>query len=277
MTLIVTALNKKAIWVSTDTQLTASDGNMHTADVPKSGSIKCRDGRFLYSYTGNNVHIADDEFHIADWITNTLSENKLRDTDIRTLIKQLQQQLNERVAYMRSELAELVIVVAGWIESESEVGSVIFQITNCESLHKTTKPNLREFVVIEQKPIREVVAKGSLAKGCNHKFDSKLKYIKKQLKYVDINDSDETIAGLLYDLNTIAHNDPNKGEYIGEKIHITVLTKRSNLVRHINLPKTKDYTSPNVSNEYISVRGIRVKNDLVNGSSIELESRVKKL
>ena len=273
MTLIVAAVNKFAVCVSTDTQLSFSDGHIYESDVPKSGSIECQNGRFVYSYTGGNVHLGDDDFHIADWITNSLADTNLGTTDIKAIVTQLQQRLNERVAYMRSALADLIIVIAGWIESEEDTKSVVFRITNCEPIDQNTRPNLRQFMIFEQHFKREVIARGSMKKGDNHTFDSKIKYIRKQLKGAKFMDFGRTIAPLLYDLNLVAHADPAKGKYVGDKIHITILAKTLGSVQHINLPKTKDFTSPNVSNKYISIRGIKVHNDPLNGSTVEVLSK----
>lgn len=131
MTMIATAFNQSIVCVSTDTQLTfASDGRA-AGEATKSNYIKCKDGKFLTAYTGNDVYL-ENGVHVSDWITRLLSDSSISTKNIHELIQELVRGLNEKY-YYKSRPEGLVILIAGWVLEGNNTSLAVFRVTNCET------------------------------------------------------------------------------------------------------------------------------------------------
>ncbi|HEV7453986.1 MAG TPA: hypothetical protein VGO07_01880 [Candidatus Saccharimonadales bacterium] len=272
MTLIAMAFNKERVCVSTDTQLTYTSHGSPAGEAVKSQYIKCKNGKFLAAYTGNNIYL-EEGVHVADWITNLLASSDIRDIEIAEIIQRIIDGLNEKYYYKRSPEA-LVILIAGWQFNGGAAKLTLFRITNCETENGHLKAPAKQFEVFESTPKRDVVVRGSIQLGANNQFDGKIKHVKRLLKTVSFREFRDTIGEQLYELDVIAHNSPEWGRYIGDKTMLSVIHKMGDGVDYWRFPRGhKDYMMPNFNNGTISIRGAQVRNDPIEGNVMTFESR----
>jgi len=271
MTLIVAAFNKSQVCVSTDTQLTNLSNPADTTEAIKSNYFYCKDGKFLTAYTGNDVYLEDD-VHVADWITNLLAPSDIREQHTSDIIQAMVTGLNEKYYYKQTVIDPLTILVVGWVFENGVAKPTLFRITNCETADAKAKAATKQFEVYESHDKRGVIVKGSVQLGVHPQFDSKIKYVRKLLKTVSFTAFRDTIGSSLYDLNTIAHNHPDWGAYIGDKTVYSGIHKRGDGVDAWRFPSgQKDYMLPNFNNGTMSVKGLKVHNDPIEGGSITLD------
>jgi hypothetical protein len=271
MTLIAVALNKAGVCVSTDTQLThASDGSP-AGEAIKSQYIKCKNGKFLAAYTGNDIYL-EDGVHVADWITNLLASSDIRDIEITEVIRRIINGLDEKYYYKRSPEA-LVILIAGW-RFNGGTRLTLYRVTNCETENGQPKAPTKQFGMFESTPKRDIVVRGSVQPGVNNQFDGKIKHIKRLLKTISFQEFRDAIGEQLYELDLIAHNSPEWGQYIGDTTMLSIIHKVGDGVDYWRFPRgQQDYMLPNFNNGTMSVRGMRVHNDPIEGGVITFESR----
>lgn len=272
MTLIAVALTKDRVCVSTDTQLTRASNGSPAGEAIKSQYIKCKNGKFLAAYTGNDIYL-EDGVHVADWITNLLSQSDIKSAEITEIIQSIINGLNEKYYYKRSPEA-LVILIAGWQFTNSNTKMTLFRVTNCEGEDGQFKAPIKQFEVFKSTPKRDVVVRGSVQLGVNNQFDGKIKHIKSLLKTVSFQEFRDTIGGQLYELDLIAHGSPIWGRYIGDTTMLSIIHKNGDGVDYWRFPSgQKSYMMPNFNNGTISVRGLQVHNDPIEGGVITFESR----
>jgi len=272
MTLIAVAFNKDRVCVSTDTQLTYTEDGSSAGEAVKSQYIKCKNGKFLAAYTGNDIYL-EDEVHVADWITNLLAPVGIRDIEITEIIQRIINGLNEKYYYKRSPEA-LVILMAGWHFTNNVGKLILFRVTNCETENGQSKTLTKQFEVFKRTPKRDVVVRGSVQLGVNNEFDSKINHVKSLLRTVSFQDFRDTIGERLYELDIVAHNSPAWRQYIGDKTMLSVIHKMGDGVDYWRFPSgQQDYMLPNFNNDTMSVRGLRVRNDPIVGGTITLASR----
>lgn len=274
MTLIVAAFNKSGACVSTDTQLT-NLSNGQTSSAVKSLFVEAKDGPFLFCYTANDVFAGDDTFHVADLMTNIFSDAGVGDTPIDELMKLVVNRLNEAYYYRHGRPDELTILGVGWKDIDGIRTLTTYRITNCEDNSGASVEPKRQFEVFEDNPKRGVLFSGSMRRGYNNTFDNKLKHINRLLKNARYDDFRAGIGAQLYELNTIAHNDSSVGKYIGDTTLLSIIAKRSNSAENHHFPDTKDYLVPNFSTPFMSVRGAKVHNDPVAGSTLTIDIKKK--
>ena len=271
MTLVVAAFNKSQVCVSTDTQLTNLSNPADTSEAVKSNYFYCKDGKFLAAYTGNDIYL-EDGVHVADWITNLLAASDIREQQVAEIIQAMVSGLNEKYYYKRAAIDPLTILVVGWVFEGDVAKPSLFRITNCETADAQPKTASKQFEVYESHDKRGVIVKGSVKMGDNPQFDSKIKYVRKLLKTVPFADFRDTIGGALYDLNTIAHNQAEWGAYIGDKTMLSVIHKMGDGVDYWRFPSgQRDYMLPNFNNGTMSVKGLKVHNDPIEGGTITLD------
>jgi hypothetical protein len=271
MTLIVAAFNKSQVCVSTDTQLTNLSNPSDTTEAVKSNYFYCKDGKFLAAYTGNDVYL-EDGVHVADWITNLLSTADIKSLDTSAIIERMVSGLNEKYYYKRTAVDPLTVLVVGWVFENNVAKPTLFRITNCETADAKPKAATKQFEVYESHDKRGVIVKGSVKLGVHPQFDSKIKYVRSLLKTVSFANFRDTIGGSLYDLNTIAHNHPDWGAYIGDKTMFSVIHKIGDGVDYWRFPRgQQDYMLPNFNNGTMSVKGLQVHNDPIEGGTITLD------
>lgn len=272
MTLIVAAFNKSQVCVSTDTQLTYAGDGSPAGEAIKSQYIKCKNGKFLAAYTGNDIYL-EDGVHVADWITNLLAPSDISDIEITEIIQRIINGLNEKYYYKRIPEA-LVILIAGWQFTNNVAKLVLFRITNCETESGQPKVPTKEFEVFKRTPKRDVVVRGSVQLGVNDEFDGKIRHIKSLLKTVSFHEFRDVIGERLYELDMVAHNSPEWGQYIGDKTMLSVIHKMGDGVDSWRFPRgQQDYMLPNFNNGTMSVRGLQVHNDPIEGNVMTFESR----
>ena len=273
MTLIAAAFNKSQVCVSTDTQLTHLANPSDTEEAVKSNYFYCKNGKFLAAYTGNDVYL-EDGVHVSDWITNLLAPSDIREQQTADIIRAIVTGLNEKYYYRRTVLDPLTILVVGWVFENNVAKPTLFKITNCETTDGKPKAAARQFEVHESHDKRGVIVRGSVKLGDCPQFDSKIKYVRKLLKIVSFTEFRDVIGGALYDLNTIAHNHPVWGAYIGEVTMFSVIHKMGDGVDYWRFPRgQQDYMLPNFNNGNMSVKGLRVHNDPIEGGTITLDVR----
>lgn len=271
MTLIVAAFNKSQVCVSTDTQLTNLSDPSDTAEAVKSNYFYCKDGKFLAAYTGNDVYL-EDGVHVSDWITNLLAPSYILQKPTADIIQAMITGLNEKYYYKRTAIDTLTILVVGWVFENNIAKPTLFRITNCETADAKPKATSKQFDVYESHDKRGVIAKGSVKLGDSPQFDSKIKYVRKLLKTVSFAEFRDTIGGALYDLNTIAHNHPEWGAYIGDVTMFSAIHKMGDGVDYWRFPRgQQDYMLPNFNNGTMSVKGLKVHNDPIEGGTITLD------
>lgn len=127
MTLIVAAFNKSSVCVSTDTQLTNLADPNQTSQAVKSNYFFCRNGKFLAAYTGKDVYL-EAGVHVADWTTNLLGDSDIRNKEAATIVGSIVDGLNEKYYYKRSDVAPLMILVAGWVFIDEGAKATTFRI-----------------------------------------------------------------------------------------------------------------------------------------------------
>jgi hypothetical protein len=181
--------------------------------------------------------------------------------------------LNEKYYYKRTA-DPLTVLIAGWVFENNVAKPTLFIITNCEDADGKRKAATKQFKVFESHDKRGVIVRGSVKLGVHPQFDSKIKYARKLLKTVSFADFRDTIGGCLYDLNTIAHNHPEWGAYIGDKTMCSVIHKMGDGVDYWRFPRgQKDYMLPNFNNGTMSVKGLKVHNDPIEGGAITLYAK----
>lgn len=271
MTLIVAAFNKSQVCVSTDTQLTNLSNPSDTTEAVKSNYFYCKDGKFLAAYTGNDVYL-EDGVHVADWITNLLSAANIKSLETEAIIQSIASGLGEKYYYKRTAVDPLTVLVVGWVFANNVAKPTLFRITNCETADAKPKTATKQFEVYESHDKRGVIVKGSVVLGVYPQFDNKIKYVRTLLKTVSFADFRDTIGGSLYDLNTIAHNHPDWGTYIGEKTMFSAIHKKGDGVDYWRFPRGQtSYMLPNFNNGTMSVKGLQVHNDPIEGGTITLD------
>ncbi len=272
MTLIAVAFNKDRVCVSTDTQLAHADDGSPAGEAIKSQYIKCKNGKFLAAYTGNDIYL-EDGVHVADWITNLFASSEVKDIEIAEVIERIINGLNEKYYYKRSPEA-LIILVAGWQFNGDLARPTLFRVTNCETENGAPKTPTKQFEAFESNLKRDVVVRGSVQLKVNSQFDSKIKHVKHLLRSVSFEEFRDTIGGQLYELDIIAHNSTAWGQYIGDTTMFSSIHKMGDGVDYWRFPAgQKDYMLPNFNNGTMSVRGLEVRNDPIEGGVITFESK----
>lgn len=271
MTLIVAAFNKSQVCISTDMQLTYADGSP-AGEAIKSQYIKCNRGKFLAAYTGNDIYL-EVGVHVADWITNLLASSDIRDIEITEIIQRIIDGLNKKYDAKTSS-EPLIILIVGWQFTGSAAKLTLFRITNCETETGQWKTPSKRFEVFKRTPKSDVVVRGSVQLGANDEFDSKIQHIKSLLKTVSFQDFRDVIGERLYELDLIAHNSPEWGRYIGDKTMLSVIHKMGDGVDYWRFPRgQKDYMLPNFNSGTMSVKGLNVHNDPIEGGTITLDMK----
>ncbi|MFZ2126504.1 MAG: hypothetical protein WAV04_03270 [Candidatus Microsaccharimonas sp.] len=263
MTLISLAYNRFVVGVSTDTQLTYIDSGTSAGDAIKSLSFRCANGKFLAAYTGNNIFL-EDGVHVVDWVTNLLSNADIGSKKVDEVIQEIVQGLNEK--HYISQPAALIILIAGWRENNN----IVYRITNIgEDGDLSPKQTFEVFMSEDESG---VIVDGSIKIGMDDSFDTKVEAVRELLKSTTPENFRDIIGPELYSLNQIAHNHPTQGKYIGENTMFTFIQPVGDGMDAWRYPEGQTkYMLPNFSNAAMSVKGIVVHNDPVEGGTIQMD------
>jgi hypothetical protein len=263
MTLISLAYNKFALGVSTDTQLTYMGSGLPAGNAIKSLSFRCANGKFLAAYTGNNIFL-EDGVHVADWVTNLLSTADIGKKEVDDIIQEIVQGLNEK--HYVSQPAALVVLVAGWRDGMG----IVYRVTNVGQAGDLSPSQTFEVFTMEDES--GVIVDGSIKLGMDADFDSKVETVKKLLKSTLAEEFRDTIGPALYELNQVAHNHPSQGKYIGENTMFTFIQPVGDGINTWRYPAGQTtYMLPNFSNDTMSVKGLVVHNDPIEGGTIQMD------
>jgi hypothetical protein len=239
------------------------DTGTPAGDAIKSLSFRCEDGKFLAAYTGNNIFL-EDGVHVADWITNLLSDSSIGNKKANDIIQEIVQGLNEK--HSVSQPAALVVLIAGWKDGRT----IVYRITNVGQMGDLSPS--QEFEVFTIQDESGIIVDGSIRVGLDNGFDAKIETIKKLLGSTSLENFRDTIGPELYDLNQIAHNHPTQGKYIGENTMFSFIQPIGDGMDTWRYPEGQtSYMLPNFSNGTMSVKGIVVHNDPIEGGTIQMD------
>jgi len=249
--------------MATDTQQTNTEtGDILSDEVTKSLKFVCQDGQAVMSITTNLAYI--DDALITDWLTDTLAGFKLScipfDDVVSDLVKKLEGEYNRY-----NITPKLTALLLGWKENESRcpIGLII---TNADKITATDKRhavkfNIRPINISQNKVGVEV--RGSISATKNSSCNAIMKQIVHLLNINSNKLNENIMANIARYIITASQND--SGSTIGENVVISLITrgKEYNSVRVY--PDTPDKVYPNHSTDKISITGLRVINDFVEG------------
>lgn len=268
MTLIITALSEQAICTVTDTYLTNGTGAVVDSDAVKSMKLECGDGYFMFSFTGKAF--IDGE-HTMNWITDVIARLGVGDKGLDEIALELAARLEQQFSGYFRNVPALVIVVAGWKRINRRLVPKLYMISNVEGSDGqekiTTSFKYVEAALKSRRPTKLVI-RGTMSATKSDRFINLQHEIESLLKVRA--SSFEAIRDKLAQLIVLASSDPRSAGKIGNKVMASTITRLPNPLAYRHYPETASYTTPNLVNGGMAMRGGKIQNDPLNGGTIQL-------
>lgn len=222
----------------------------------------------MVSFTGI-AEIAN-EF-TTDWlIKQATSFNSPKHTFVE-LVTEFKRHLSiEFSSYFPGHVPPLVITFAGWTDASSRHPS-IYNLSNCENDDCTYRAPDYIFSLNRHSPKPNgtlVVVRGALPATFSADFRKSKKRLEKLIAQ-NSNKLDAAARRVMAEMITIASNDA-RGHTINDQVMASILSRRNGSIDYVHIPEKTDYALPGFVNENLSVRGLKVTGDFVEGGTTKV-------
>ena len=264
MTLIISVLTNEAVFCSTDSLLSDSNGLVVSSDAVKSMAMEINDGKYLLSFAG----VATLDYQgTMEWIVDKFTEFSASEKNTDTVMDFIKHELEDAMArsLYPQQYKTLVIVIRGWKYIN---GYKVNQSFTLENRSTNSLPS-NKFKLNDLGQVDKLIVE-----GWTPAIQGKLyaKYNKNLLKLLSSSISFSRaykIRMKLAQLITVASRNM-QGQFIGDKVMGSILFYDNDGIDFAYYPEQPNYNLPHFIGKSMSISGGSIKGDFVKGGTTRI-------
>jgi len=265
MTLIISILTNEAVFCSTDSLLSYSDGSVASSDAVKSMAIEIDDGKYLLSFAGMaKIDDQDTMEWMLDKFTGFRAQEKKTDVVIQFVKEELEIAMT-RTTYPQ-EFRQLVIVLRGWKYLDGVRVNQSFILKN----YNSSSPLPFDFFTLNDlERTKELITEGYVLATQGKLYAKHFIILSKLLQGQTSRSKAYKIRSKLAQLITIASRNM-RGQIISDKVMGSILFHNQDGIDFAYYPEQPNYNMPHFVGKTISILGLTVKGDFVKGGTTQI-------
>lgn len=264
MTLIISVLTNEAVFCSTDTLLSDSNGLVASSAAVKSMAMEINDGKYLVSFAG--VAALDNKGTI-EWIVDKLTEFNASEKNTDTVIDFIKHELDDAMArsLYPQQYKTLVIVIRGWKYINGHKINQSFTLENRSTNSLLSNMfKLNDFGQVD-KPIIEGWTPATQGKLYAKHSKNLSKLLSSSISFSRAYKIRTKLAKLI-----AAASRNMQGQFIGDKVMGSILFYDKDGIDFAYYPEQPNYNFPPFIGKTISISGGSIKGDFVKGGTTRI-------